>query len=92
MEWVKPFATTGNKLTFDVSDGTGGNTILDDAGNQVDLDGDSILAGDDIVTKDNIITALVYKINQSNDVFTHGKAIKDNMASLIKSESFYFTR
>jgi flagellar hook-associated protein FlgK len=45
-----------------------GDILVDDAGNQIDLDSDGNLAGDDAVTENNIIKALVYKINQSQDI------------------------
>jgi flagellar hook-associated protein FlgK len=44
-----------------------GDVIVDDAGNAVDLDGDGDNTNDS-VTEDNIIKALVYKINQSKDI------------------------
>jgi len=47
---------------------TKGEIIRDNQGNQIDLDGDGILGGDDIVTKDNALKAMMYKINQSRDI------------------------
>ena len=38
LEWIKPLATTGNKLTFDVGDATGGNTLTDNTADTWTLD------------------------------------------------------
>mgnify|MGYP000022799535 CR=1 FL=1 len=45
---------------------TRGETIVDDFGVPVDLDGDSNNAND-IVTEDNVLKAMIYKINESKD-------------------------
>jgi len=57
--------TLNNEVSLTV---TRGEILLDDAGNQIDLDGDGILAGDDIVTENNVLQAMIYKINQSRDI------------------------
>ena len=57
--------TLNNEVSLTV---TRGEILLDDAGNEIDLDGDGILAGDDIVTENNVLQAMIYKINQSRDI------------------------
>jgi len=57
--------TLNNEISLTV---TRGEILLDDAGNEIDLDGDGLLAGDDIVTEDNVLQAMIYKINQSQDI------------------------
>ncbi|RLA83891.1 MAG: hypothetical protein DRG78_03015 [Epsilonproteobacteria bacterium] len=47
---------------------TNGETLLDAAGNPVDLNGDSVIDATDNVNNSNVIQALVYKINQDNDI------------------------
>jgi len=46
---------------------TRGETVVDDAGNAVDLDGDGDNTNDQ-VTEDNVLQALMYKINESKDI------------------------
>ena len=43
-----------------------GDTVVDDNGNPVDLTGDGIIDG--LITKDNILQALVYEINNNQDI------------------------
>ena len=57
--------TLNNEFSLKV---TRGEILLDAAGNEVDLDGDGLLAGDDIVTEDNVLKAMIYKINESQDI------------------------